>query len=177
MESHSRCDWFHFCREVILEYVETASVKIGGQGKAVEIEESKFWKRKYHRGHYVRGQWVFGGIERGSGKTFLVAVPDRTTETLVAVIKERIEPGTTVVSDCWGEYRTLDDKGFTHVAVNHSITFVDEETGGHANTIETTWRQVKAVLHPYNRKTDYIFAFAEYMFRKKCKAEISNKII
>jgi hypothetical protein len=49
---------------------------MGGEGKVVEIDESKFRKRKYHRGHYVKGQWVFGGIERGTGRTFLVAVHD-----------------------------------------------------------------------------------------------------
>jgi hypothetical protein len=27
-------------------------------------------KEKYHRGHYVKGQWVFGGVERGAGRTF-----------------------------------------------------------------------------------------------------------
>ena len=37
--------------------------KIGGPGKTVQIDESKFGKRKYHRGHKVEGQWVFGGIE------------------------------------------------------------------------------------------------------------------
>ena len=37
--------------------------KLGGGGKIVEIDESKIGKRKYHRGHVVAGQWVFGGIE------------------------------------------------------------------------------------------------------------------
>ena len=37
--------------------------KIGGSGKLVQIDENKIGKRKYHRGHVVEGQWVFGGIE------------------------------------------------------------------------------------------------------------------
>ena len=36
----------------------------------MEIDESKFGKRKHNRGHSVEGQWVFGGVERGSGKVF-----------------------------------------------------------------------------------------------------------
>ena len=36
--------------------------KIRGIGKVVEIDESKFGKRKYSRGRPVEGQWVFGGI-------------------------------------------------------------------------------------------------------------------
>ena len=34
-----------------------------GLGAVVEIDESKFGKRKYHRSHYVKGQRVFGGYE------------------------------------------------------------------------------------------------------------------
>ena len=35
---------------------------IGGPGKVVEIGESKFGKKKSHKGHNMEGQWVFGGI-------------------------------------------------------------------------------------------------------------------
>ena len=75
--------------------------KIGGPDKVVEIDESKFGKRKYHRGHHVEGQWVFGGYERGSGQVFMVAVEERGRDTLLPIIKEWIEPGTTVISDYW----------------------------------------------------------------------------
>ena len=30
---------------------------------------------------------------------------------------------------------------------------------------------VKAILSPYNRKADYVYFLAEYMFRQKCEAE------
>lgn len=43
---------------------------IGGVGLEVEIDESKFGKRKYNRGHLVVGQWVFVGVERGSNRCF-----------------------------------------------------------------------------------------------------------
>jgi hypothetical protein len=75
--------------------MEGCSEKIGGPNKTVEIDKSKFRKRKYNRGHLVKGQWVFGGVEHESRKKFLVHVPDRTAETLMAVIDAWIEPGTT----------------------------------------------------------------------------------
>ena len=39
-------------------------IKLGGLGKTVEIEESKFGaKRKYKRGRVSEGPWVFGVVE------------------------------------------------------------------------------------------------------------------
>jgi len=170
VEYHTACDWFQFCREVILDFIETKSEMIGGEGEVVEIDESKFGKRKYNRGHYVKGQWVFGGVERGTGRTFLVAVHDRSAETLIGLIKQWILPGTTIISDCWAAYSSLHEEGYTHFTVNHSIEFVSE-TGAHTNTIESTWKQVKVLMSPYNRKADYVYTLAEYMFRQRCKAE------
>jgi hypothetical protein len=40
------------------------SGKIGGPGTIVEMDESKFGKRKYNRGRRVVGKWVLGKIER-----------------------------------------------------------------------------------------------------------------
>ena len=51
------------------------------------------------------------------------------------------------------------------------ITFVDETTGTHTNTIESTCKHVKAILSPYNRKADYVYFLAEHTFGQKCKAE------
>ena len=48
--------------------IEASSEQIGRPGSVVEIYKSEFGKRKYNRGHKVDRQWVFGGIERGSGK-------------------------------------------------------------------------------------------------------------
>jgi len=171
IEEHTACDWFRFCREVVLDFIENKSEMIVGEGKVVEIDESKFGKRKYHRGHSVKGQWVFGGVERATGRTFLVAVHDRSAETLIGLIKQWILPGTTIISDCWAAYNSLREERYIHFTVNHSITFVDQTTGAHTNTIESTWKHVKVLLSPYNRKEDYVFFLAEYMFRQKCKAE------
>ena len=86
----------------VLVYVQGYSRKIAGHNKSVEIDESKFGRRKYHRGHAVEGQWVFGGVEREFRKTFLSPVRDRPADTFMAVTKLDwtsvcIEPGTTVL--------------------------------------------------------------------------------
>ncbi len=61
----------------VREYQLQTNFMLGGVGKTVEIDESKFGKRKYHRGHHVEGPWVFGGYERGTGLVFMIAVPAR----------------------------------------------------------------------------------------------------
>jgi hypothetical protein len=111
--------------------MEGSFEKMGGPNTAVEIEESKFGWRKYHRGHPVKEQRVFGGVERQSGETFLVPVPDRTADTLMAVLGARIEPGTTVTSDCWG-VTAISTRKVTHTApsttAQSSLTNVRDST-------------------------------------------------
>ena len=102
-------------------FCEGCSEKIGGPNKTVEIDESMFGRPKYNRGHPVKGQWVFGGVERESGRTFLVPIPDRTADTLMTVINVWIEPGTSIISECWSAYRNFDAQGYTHRSVNHTI--------------------------------------------------------
>jgi len=48
---------------------------------------SMFSQGKYNRGHPVKGQWVFSGVEHESGRTFLVPVPNRTADTLKTIIQ------------------------------------------------------------------------------------------
>lgn len=103
------------------------STKLGGPNKIVE--KAKIGKRKYNRGRIIEGKWIFGGYERGTRKVFLVAVPDRTEKTLLQIIKEWILPGTIVMSDCWKSYNCLNSEGFQHLTVNHSMNFVDPDTG------------------------------------------------
>jgi hypothetical protein len=85
LSSRTVAEWGMFCRETMLVFLEACSEKIGGPNKIAEIDESKFGRRKYHKGHPVRGQWVFCGVERDSGKLFLTPVRDRTAYTLMDI--------------------------------------------------------------------------------------------
>ena len=83
-------------RTICSNKVLNAGIKLGGLGKTVEIDESKFGaKRKYKRGRVSEGPWVFGVVERGSQKVPLFRVPGQTRETLVhRLIITHIQPGT-----------------------------------------------------------------------------------
>ncbi len=168
-------DWKNYCREVCSVTLEKENEMIGGEGKIVEIDESKFGKRKYNRGRKVTGQWVLGGIERGSNRMFMKPVEKRDRATLLAIIKDHVLPGTTVYSDCWKAYDCLSDEGFIHGQVNHSIEFVSPE-GVHTQRIESTWRAIKAKIGKYGtRKHLYDGYLAEYMVKKKYLSDRHDK--
>ena len=158
----------NFCREVCLICLVDNSEKLGGNGVIVEIDECKMCKRKYNKGRIIEGQWIFGGIERESKKLFLVPVEERSKESLLAVIKEYILPGTTIVSDCWKSYNCLADEGFQHQTVNHSQNFVDPDTGAHTQNIERAWRDVRGDVPKFGRKKEHFSGYlAEHLFRRK----------
>lgn len=139
------CDKFIYDREI---------VKLGGDGEVVEIDETHISKNKNHVGRILPGQdvWIFGGIERSSGRIFMVRVGDRTTETLSEIISEYIEPGTKIISDCWKSYDYLDEQPnkFNHESVNHSTNFVNPNNGANTQRVERLWRELKALKKFYN---------------------------
>jgi len=133
--------------------IEDESEQIGGVGKVVEVDESKFGRRKYHKCRRVDGVWVFGGIERDYNppKCFFATVQDRSAQTLIPQIKRWIKPETKILSDCWKSYATLQQEGYLHETVNHSVTFVSD-TGVHTNTIENRWLSLKKSLPKFGTR-------------------------
>jgi hypothetical protein len=62
-------DWNNYLREVSVTALDTLYFhhgKIGGPGHIVEIDESKFGKRKFNRGKRVEGTWLLGMIDIGT---------------------------------------------------------------------------------------------------------------
>ncbi|KAL1123121.1 hypothetical protein AAG570_002209 [Ranatra chinensis] len=164
-------DWTHFVRETMVDYLEDHSESVGGPGMIVEVEESKFGKRKYSRGYYVEGQWVLGGIERGSGRTFLVPVHDRSSETLTECIKQWVLPGTTIYTDCWNARDRLGGEGYNYLTVKHSLHFVDPSTGTHASTVGM-WQHFKhSAPGSGGGKGSFENYLAQYLFDRLVKSD------
>jgi transposase-like protein len=124
-----------------------AKAPLGGPGRTVEIDESKLSRRKYNTGRSVEETWVFGAIERGSGRYKMEIVARRNEVTLLQKIALWIAPGSRIISDCFASYQNLIRHGYIHNTVNHKRYFVDPvDSEIHTNTIENRWKHTKHFL-------------------------------
>ncbi|KAL5248209.1 hypothetical protein ACHWQZ_G017402 [Mnemiopsis leidyi] len=130
------------------------------------MDEAKFGKRKYNKGAYREGQWVLGAVDRNTGHCFLLPCPNnkRDALTLLPLIQRWILPGSVVYTDEWAAYNGLTAATYTHHSVNHSIQFVDPDTGVHTNTQEGLWAHVKKSVVG---ATNLELALVDFMFRRR----------
>ncbi|CAF0747971.1 unnamed protein product [Brachionus calyciflorus] len=139
---------FKYLRLCCCVFIDKTNIKLGGKSCIIEIDESLFGKVKYNKGKDLRKKkvWVFGLIERLSGRCYLQVVPNRKAETLLAIIYDHVLPGSIVYSDKWSSYNKISelyDNQNVHKTVNHSLNFVDPETLACTNKIESLWNTVK----------------------------------
>ena len=168
------CDYKMYCREICVNIIiDESDDQIGGIGFTVEIDQSKFGKWKYNRSRVIEGQWVLGGICRETKQVFMTTVPSRDKKkTLIPILKKKIKPGTTIISDCWKSYDCLSEEDVEHLTVNHSVNFVDPQTGCHTQNIENLWWQVKRQLpDTYTRHNQLYLHLAEYLWRNMKRKE------
>ncbi|KAL1129612.1 hypothetical protein AAG570_012557, partial [Ranatra chinensis] len=91
--------------------------------------------------------------------------------TLTDYIQQWVLPGTTIYTDCWTAYNRLGELCYNHLTVNHSLNFVDPNTGTHTNTIEGMWRHVKHLIPGYSRtRTSFPNYLAHFLFDRLVKS-------
>ncbi len=162
-------EWASFFRETCECIMIKQSEKIGGPKIDVELDESKVGKRKYHRGHKVDGQWIFGGREKhDKSKVFMEAVENRKAKTLLPIVDKYVEKGSKIHTDEWKAYIGLDKMGYEHITVNHSKMFKNPVNGACTNGIECDWRHMKDSLPEYGvKKGRHQGYLAEFLWRRK----------
>lgn len=173
-------EYYNYLRQLVTDNLNFEDTMIGGENIIVEIDESKFGRRKYHRGHRVEGVWVLGGIERTEErKLFLIPVPNRNEETLLNAISTHVRPGSIIHTDLWRGYHNIENRlGMQHNTVNHSLEFVDNTTGTHTNTIEGTWGGMKLIIAPRNRTEECIESrLFEFIWRRKHENNLWSALI
>ena len=130
----------------------------------VELDERYFGgKRKGKRGRGAAGKVVVFGILKRRDKVYTLVVENVKTETLLPVIKKKIQPDSVVYTDCLSSYDVLDVSEFRHVRINHSERFAERKN--HINGIENFWSQAKRVLRKYNGIERKSFT----LFLKECE--------
>lgn len=98
-------------------------------------------KKKYGNTGARRGQIVFGMIER-NGRARMFHVPSTGVRILIPKIESNIAFGSTVYSDSYSGYKTLNKRGYTHYMTNHSkFEWADGENS--VQNIESLWSRFK----------------------------------
>ncbi|CEF61368.1 Transposase, ISXO2-like domain-containing protein [Strongyloides ratti] len=92
-------DWNSLLGEVCLFMKKKDKNKNGGKGLTVEVDKTLFARRKNHAGRMLGQQWCFGEICRETKECFVEPVADRTSETLMEVLKRRVAPESLIISD------------------------------------------------------------------------------
>ena len=101
-------------------------------------------------------------------KVFMIPVINRKQCTLLPLIKRWIKVGSIIHSDCWKAYCRLPSLGYTHVTVNHSKEFFNEDNAACTNGIESDWRHAKVSMPRYGVHRGMHGAYlAEFMWRRK----------
>ena len=125
-------------RTKVAEVIETIQMEnsVDGKSDVIEIDESLFGKkRKNNKGDPTERIWIFGLVDRMTRKSFFTPVHDRTSQTLLPIIKRRVKRGSMIYHDDWSVYKQLETHGYRHDVVVHTKEFVSA-TGACTNTIE-----------------------------------------
>jgi transposase-like protein len=145
-------DWYNFCRDICISWNNRNPVEIGGfddngHPTIVEVDETVIYKRKYQRGRCCKQRWLFGGVERSTGKCFVKFVRNRKGDTLLPIIRTHCLPGSHMITDGFTSYFTLDQIYggiYLHSSVVHERNFVNpDDSDIHTQSIESLWSCIK----------------------------------
>lgn len=140
----------------------------------VEVDETYIGGHK-EGGQGGKGKTVLFGMLDRDGDVMTKVVPDRTSKTLLPIIEDNIEKGSTVHTDEHRGYANLKKSGYKHESVNHAAK---EYARGdcHTNTIESFWSRLKSSIngthiHVSGKHLDKYAAEFEYRFNSRGRPE------
>jgi transposase-like protein len=143
-------------------------MKLGGQGKEVEVDETfiggaaRFMhparRRRMITARGVKDKAAAFAILERDGEIRTFAVPNRKKHGLQGMIVEHVKPGTPLYSDALMSYIGLTEKGFEHKVIDHANRYVDGKV--HTNGLENFWSLLKRQL-----KGTYVSVEPFHLFR------------
>ena len=93
-------------------------------------------------------------------------------------MQKYIRPGSIINTDGWSAYGSLQDFGYSHKVVNHSVEFVDKvDPSNHTQTIERLWRDLKEwSKRPGTRPEYFEQYFSRYLFIRQFKTSLLHHL-
>lgn len=90
-------------------------------------------------------------MEKGSNRIILYSVLNRKRRTFLKIIKRQVKVGSTIYSDSWRVYVTLNNEGYVQFNVVHKDTYkqtyknvaTGEVIEVYTNTIEDAWKHAR----------------------------------
>jgi transposase-like protein len=147
-------DWYNFFRDISIYWNAEYPVRLGGLiendgdicSLVVELDETVLRRRKYNRGRITPSRWVFGGIDRESGKCFVEYVKNRRASTLLPLIHRYVHEGSHIITDGFASYENISVSGvYAHSVVIHNENFINPNDAAiHTQNIENLWGRLKS---------------------------------
>lgn len=164
-------NYFNELRQLCINKCSDNKIKIGGDGHEVEVDETKVFHRKSHRGRLLfserKKSWVIGGIDRATNACFAELVSDRGADTTKELIMRRVNPHTRLITDKWRSYLCLTKHNYIVDQVNHSKNFVDPiDPSINTQKIERAWRSLKTCLPKSANGKGRRSYIEEFVYRK-----------
>ena len=158
--------WFMLHR-IRLAMQSKSSLKLGGSGKEVEVDETfiggkaRYMHHAVHQRRIVQGgphdkAVVFGILERG-GEVRTKVLPNRRKKTLQKEVRENVTVNSMLFSDRLQSYEGL-IRDYGHYMIDHAERYVDEQV--HTNGLENFWSLFKRGL-----KGTYVSVEPFHLFR------------
>lgn len=134
----------------IVDHIDNNFPMLGGQGIVVQIDETKLnFNVKSHRGRGPTTQsWALCICDTSytPARGFVVPVNNRSTNTILPIIRSKVRPGSIIVTDEWRSYNRLSLQGYMHQTVCHRYNFVDPESGVHTQHVESWNNKLKLLI-------------------------------
>jgi hypothetical protein len=116
----------------------------------VQVDETKVnFNCKSHRGRSGTSQiWAISIVDTSTSpaRGYIEIVPNRSRETLIAIIKKVVREGSVIHTDEWKGYIGLRRSNYEHKTICHKYHFVELETGVHTQHVESFNNKVKSKI-------------------------------